>query len=69
MAHEQRKRLTQYTNRYRLANMIDIPTGIAAEIRGEMGKRQISMKELANQTGMSYASIIRKINEGSRQLS
>lgn len=49
--------------------MIDIPTGIAAEIRGEMGKRQISMKELANQTGMSYASIIRKINEGSRQLS
>lgn len=45
-----------------------IPTGIPAEIRGELAKRKMSLRDLSEKTGLSYDTVIRKISNESRSL-
>lgn len=45
-----------------------IPTGIPAEIRAELAKRKMSMRDLSEKTGLSYDTVIRKISNESRLL-
>nr|DAS06914.1 MAG TPA: Cro/C1-type HTH DNA-binding domain protein [Caudoviricetes sp.]DAS97210.1 MAG TPA: Cro/C1-type HTH DNA-binding domain protein [Caudoviricetes sp.] len=49
--------------------MTNIPFGISEEIRAELGRRKLSLRDLSKASGISYDSILRKINHHSRSLS
>ena len=46
--------------------MQNIPIGIAPEVRSELARQRMTMKQLAEKSGLSYDSIRRKIKEESR---
>lgn len=48
--------------------MNNIPIGIAAEIRSELGRQRMTMRELADKSGLSYDSIRRKVKEETREI-
>lgn len=48
--------------------MQSIPIGIAPEVRSELAKQRMTMKQLAEKSGLSYDSIRRKIKEESRDV-
>lgn len=48
--------------------MNSIPIGIAAEIRSELGRQRMTMRELADKSGLSYDSIRRKVKEETREI-
>lgn len=49
--------------------MTSIPFGISEEIRAELGRQKLSFSDLSKASGISYDSILRKINHQSRSLS
>ncbi|MCI7551872.1 MAG: helix-turn-helix transcriptional regulator [Actinomycetaceae bacterium] len=46
--------------------MRDIPAGISSEIRAEMGRQNMSFRELADRSGLSYTTVWRKIKTEQR---
>ena len=48
--------------------MSNIPIGIAAEIRSELGRQRMTMRDLADKSGLSYDSIRRKVKEETREI-
>lgn len=49
--------------------MTSSPFGISEEIRAELGRQKLSFSDLSKASGISYDSILRKINHQSRSLS
>lgn len=49
--------------------MTGIPFGISEEIRAELGRQRLSLRDLSKASGISYGSVLRKINHHSRSLS
>ena len=49
--------------------MTSIPFGISEEIRAELGRQRLSLRDLSKASGISYGSVLRKINHQSRSLS
>lgn len=46
-----------------------IPNGITEEIRAELARQKRTLRDLSKASGISYDSVLRKINHHSRSLS
>ena len=49
--------------------MIVIPNGIIEEIRAELARQKRTLRDLSKASGVSYDSVLRKVNQQTRALS